>query len=135
MNYHWPLTSAGSLSQPPGTLNYDWPLTQAGSLSQSLGMLNFYWLLAHTESHFQPSRTENSKWWLTQAASPFAYATVTSVESCEGRLGATYSPCCWERCRDLLKGQGRSGYHGIEGEEERGHRPNSNTSRTGVGSQ
>ena len=121
-NYPWPLTSAGSLSQPPGMLNYDWPLTWAGLLSHSVGMLNFYWLLAHNESHFQSSRKENSDWWLTQAASPFSYTAVTSVGSCEGRLGVVYSPCCWERCRDLLKGQGRSGHRGIEMEEERGHR-------------
>ena len=102
-------------------LNYDWPLTQAGLLSQSFGMSNFYWLSAHTESYFQPSRMENSYWWLTQAASPFAYVAVTSVGSCEGHLGAEYSPRCWESRRDLLKGQGRSGHRGIEREEERDH--------------
>ena len=131
VNYHWLLTSAGSLSQPPGMQNYDWPLTQTGSLSQCFGMPNFYWLTVHTESCFQPSRTENSDWSLTQTASPFVCVAVTSVESCGGRPEAAYF-LCW--CRDLLKGHGRSGRRGIEREEERGHRPNSNTSRTRVGS-
>ena len=77
----------------------------------------------------------NFDWRMTQAASPYAYEAVTSLGACERRLGAAYSLGWREICRDLLKGQGRSGHHGIEREEERGHEPSSDTSRAAVGSQ
>ena len=84
-------------------------MTQAGSLGQPRGMLNFHW-------------------WKTQAASPYADEVVTSLEACERCFGAVYS-------LDFLKVQGRSGRHGIEWEEERGHAPSSDTFPTMVGSQ
>ena len=69
---------------------------------------------------------------MTQAASPYAYAAVTSLGACERRLGVAHSLSWREICRDLLKGQARLGYHGIEREEERGHEPSSDTSRAVV---
>ena len=76
----------------------------------------------------------NSDWLMTQAASPYAYATVTSLGAYERRLGAAYFLDQKEVQRDLLKGQGRSGHHGIEKEEEWGHESRSDTSRAAVGS-
>ena len=112
--------------------NYDCSLTQVGSLSQSReGMLNFYWL---SGIQFQSSMMSHFDWRMTQAASPYAYAAVASLEACERRLGAVYFPGWGEKCCDLLKGQGRSSHHGIEREEEWGHEPSSDTSRAAVGS-
>ena len=42
-NFHWSLTSAGSLCWNWGELNSYWLATQAGSLGQPCGMLNCYW--------------------------------------------------------------------------------------------
>ena len=77
----------------------------------------------------------NFDWRMTQAASPYTYTAVTSLGACERRLGAVYSLGWGEICSDLLKGQGRSGHHGIDREEEWGHEPRSDTSRAAVGSQ
>ena len=121
LNYHWPLTSAGSLSQLPEMLTYHWPLTL---LSQSPGMLNSYWL---SGIQFQSSRMLNYHWWKTQAASPCADEAATSWEACERRLVAA-------DFLDFLKVQGRSGRSVIEWEEEWGHVPNSDTSPNVAGS-
>ena len=106
-------------------LNYHWPLTSAGSLSQSPGMLKSYWL---SRIQFQSSRMPNYHWWKTQAASPYADEVITSWEACERRLVAAYF-------LDFLKVKGRSGRRDIEWEEERGHVPNSDTSPNVAGSQ
>ena len=108
-NSHWPLTSAGSPRWIPRELDFYWLVTQAGSLSQPCGMLDFHW-------------------WKTQAASSYADEAVTSLEASERRLVAACS-------LDFLKMQGRSGYHGIEWEEERGQEPNSDTFPKEAGSQ
>ena len=109
VNYHWPLTLAGSPRWIRRELNFYWLVTQAGSLSQPRGMLDFHWLKA-------------------QAASLYADEAVTSVEPCERCLVAAYF-------LDFLKVQGRSGHHGIEWEEERGQEPSSDTFPKASGSQ
>ena len=73
----------------------------------------------------------NYDWWKTQAASPYTDMAATSLEAGERRLGVAYFLGYY----NFLKGQRRSGHHGIEWEGEQGHVPRSDTSLTAVGSQ
>ena len=93
-NFHWPLTSAGSLSWNPREPNFRWLMAQAGSWGQPRGMLN-------------------SDWQRRPAASPFVDEAVTALGACERRPWAAY----------FLKVQGRSGQQDGGQEEAWGQGP------------
>ena len=87
-------------------------------------MKNSDWLLVHTAPTFQASRQVNYEWLWVQAAFLSFDVAVTSLEAYGARLGASYFPCRWAGCRDLLKVPEKSGRRDLLRERERGQRPN-----------
>ena len=88
LEFHWPLTSAGSRRWTPSGTNFHWLTAQAGQRGQPRGMPNFYWLLL-------------------LAVSFFSYVAVSISEASDELLKAAWG---W-----LVQEQARSGHPGGEG--------------------